>query len=182
MALAPARSQHSRHQRDFLNSGGVFRMVLEHKYETGELVRPEDYVHQDYPKALNISLGVREVSRATDMLRGKDVVVYEWTEKREVFADLVVQDAAEEAATLAAVIKAKEMGLEIDPMWDAAQLRQIVKQAAPEAHAVAEPEGDDLKAQVATLATELAELKAQREPKRSRAAPSPPSPLLAETE
>jgi hypothetical protein len=129
-ATAPAPRFQRNQQAEFLARGGIYKMILEAKYDSGELLPPEHYVHQDYPKALNVRLGIREIPRSTEAIRGGQLIVREWIEKREVVADLIVADKAEETATLEAVRLAREMGLEIDPEWNAETLRWTVKQAA----------------------------------------------------
>jgi hypothetical protein len=52
-------------QTEFLSPGGSSMMALQKKIAAGELYPPGQYVHQDYPKALNLSLGVRELDFST---------------------------------------------------------------------------------------------------------------------
>jgi hypothetical protein len=109
-------------QTDFLAKGGTLQRVLAAKYKSGELSRI--YIFREFPKALNISLGHEEVERSTEVGNGDRKVA--WKERREVFANLVVQNPDEEDETLAAVDRAAELGIAIGADWTAERLREVV--------------------------------------------------------
>jgi hypothetical protein len=140
-------------QANFLSSGGVLQMALTKKYKTGELSRV--YEFQEYPKALNIPLGEEEVECSTEV--GNGSVKKHWTETRQIIADLVVHDRAEEAATLAAIERADDLGIEIGRDWTAPRLRDAVAQAE---RAATQPRSieDRKAARIEALRRELAAL------------------------
>jgi hypothetical protein len=113
----------NREQAAFLSTGGVLRQVLEHKYEKGELVRPEDYQFAEYPKCLNLPLGTREIPRATETVKG---VTLQWTEVGEAIAPMPVRDADEEAAVREAFAVAQDLNIEIEEDWSPERLLEVV--------------------------------------------------------
>ena len=124
-----ASPMQTRQQRDYLMSGGPYRMVwaqMGHRRAGAarELRAPGlPPSAQRLPRRSGVPLPSRKPSAAANW------TVLEWVERRKVIADLIVGDEDEEVATLAAVDRAREIGLEIDPDWTAEMLRRLVKQA-----------------------------------------------------
>jgi hypothetical protein len=149
-------------QTEFLQRGGTMRIALGKKYKSGEL--SPDYVFREYPKCLNLSCGERQVPWETETVKG---VTLRGSDLREMIALMRVEDAEEEEATRAAYDLARELDIEIEPSWDAATLRLVVKQhsasrraaARVAAQTPAEVDAEAAKAaRVAALRAELADL------------------------
>ena len=146
-------------QTEFLQKGRALRLALGAKYKAGEL--SPNYEFREFPKALNLSCGERQVPWETETVKG---AVLRGSDLREMVALMVVGDAEEEEATRAAYDLAHEMGVEIDPRWDAATLRQVVKQQSRRAsgRVVQRPAGVDVEAakaaRIAALRAELADV------------------------
>jgi hypothetical protein len=154
-------------QEEFMQRGGTPRIALGKKYKSGEL--SPDYEYREFPKCLNLSCGMRDVPWQTETVKGATL---HGVETREMIAIMRVEDAEEEADTRAAYDLAREMGVEIEPSWDAATLRQVVKQhstsrraaARVAAQTPAEVDAEAAKAsRIAALQAELAELTALTE-------------------
>ena len=119
---------------------------------------------REYPKCLNLSCGMRDVPWTTETVKGATL---RGVEPREMIALMRVEDAEEEEATRAAYDLAGELGMEIEPSWDAATLRLVVKQHSASRRAAAriaaqtpaEVDAEAAKvARIAALQAELAEL------------------------
>lgn len=161
-------------QTEFLSRGGSAMMALQKKFASGEIPRPGLYVHQEYPKALNLSLGVRQIDMQTETIKGATI---SWTERREVTWPAVVQNEAEEAEVLGAFDRAEELDVEIDPAWSAAQFLQIVQQtsAAAKSGNRRPLTADERKsARIAELQAELAALTGDGNPVAAREPPAKP--------
>ena len=110
---------------------------------------------------MNLPCGERQVPWETETVTG---AVLRGSDLREMVALMVVGDAEEEEATRAVYDLAHEMGVEIDLRWDAATLRQVVKQQSRRAsgRVVQQPAGVDVEAakaaRIAALRAELADL------------------------
>ena len=62
MALNPIQKG----QIEFLARGGWYELPMMQLREKGLLAEEGTYIHQEYPKALNLSLGVREFPCSTE--------------------------------------------------------------------------------------------------------------------
>ena len=163
-------------QAEFMTRGGVLQVALTKKFKSGELSRT--YVHQEFPKCLNIPLGTEAIDRETEIGNGSRKI--HWTETRQIVADLVVQDRVEEADTLDAIERADELGIAIDPTWTAARLRDVVAQA--ELAGVQPRTVEDRKAaRIEALRRELAALEGGDAAEAEGAAPPAANPLLFAT-
>lgn len=85
------------YQRNFLQGGGIYRNALTQGYKNGTLVRPSEYVFQEYPKYLKLSKGFEDVQHETENVKGKTIT---WTVREELFDEVIVNDAAEEAKVM----------------------------------------------------------------------------------
>lgn len=120
-------------QNRFLNEGGVFAQPLAAKYDSGEL--SPDYVYNEYPKMLRISQGVQEIPGSTETIKG---TVLTWTERREVFQEIVVNSEEEEDRVLSGgktsdqieldrqelIVRCRAQGVKVDPSWTSVRLRR----------------------------------------------------------
>jgi hypothetical protein len=145
-------------QAEFLRRGGILELPLNMLREKGILPEEGSYVYQEYPKALNLSLGVQEFPLQTETCQGKTI---SWTEHREVIAPMVVESEAQEDAVRAAFERAQELGITVQAHWPAALLlhtvgvaeRPKVNRSGPR------PTPEQIKAErVARLKAELATL------------------------
>jgi hypothetical protein len=112
---------------EFLRTGGIYRMPLRQLYEKGILTPVTERI--EYPKALNLSLGVKEFARATEAIEHGQVITKRWVERREVVAAATVSDSEEESATLAAFALAPGLGVQIEEDWTAERIRYQVSLA-----------------------------------------------------
>lgn len=160
-------------QTTFMNAGGIFAQVLAKKRDNGEL--PEEYVYHEYPKMIRISEGFQDVECSTETIRGK---VVEWTEHREIFKDIIVQNEDEEERVLSGgktsgqieeerqelIARGRAQGLKIDPSWSAVRLRRELGDALDAAPvdemAALEKRLGDLK-KMAEMRAEIERLQAQ---------------------
>ncbi len=131
--------------------------ILEQKRESGEL--PREYVYQEYPRMLHISKGVQRFDRQTEVIRGREIAVREWTEDIEVFEEVVVGSEAEEEAVLAGgrteaqveaerqelIVAARGRNIQVDPTWGLVRLQRELG-AAPSSETI-----DALRTKVADL-------------------------------
>lgn len=155
-------------QRTFMQNGGIYAGILQAKYDAGELVPPEKYEWQEYPKMLRISRGTERVVKTTLRIRGKEEIPYEWEEDVEVFDDIIVNSEAEEERVLNGgksdaqveeerqdlLTQCKQRGITADASWPLFRLQQALG-AAPTGAEV-----ETLRAKVAHL-EEVAALKAK---------------------
>lgn len=151
-------------QRQFMMTGGIYAPVLQKKYDSGELVPPEKYQYQEYPKLVRISRGIQRVERHTELIRGRDIVPHDWVEEVEQFSDILVNSEAEEERVLNGgkseaqieqerqelFTQCKQRNIHADPSWSLLRLQRELG-AAPSREAV-----DALQARVAQLETEAA--------------------------
>jgi hypothetical protein len=142
-------------QTEFLQRGGGAMMGLRKLRDSGQI--PEVYAFIEFPKALSLSLGIREIDFSTETVKG---TIARWTEKREVFASPVVASEAEEEATLEAFRLASELDIEVAPEWTAQQLRETVARAEKALKAKNAPKSDPQKIKADRIAALKAELAA----------------------
>lgn len=162
-------------QRTFMNNGGVYAGILQAKYDSGELVPPERYEHQEYPKMIRRKLGKMVVTKTTMRIRGKEELPYEWDEEEEQFEDILVRSEAEEERVINGgkseaqieaerqdmIAECKRRGLHVDPSLTYLQLQRQLGTAPSLA------EVETLQARVqqleqeAALRARIAELEAQ---------------------
>jgi hypothetical protein len=176
MALNPIQKG----QTDFLMRGGWYELPMMQLREKGLLAEEGTYIHQEYPKALNLSLGVREFPCSTEDHKGRTLT---WTEQREVVAPMIVQNEDEEDAVRAAFDRAEELGIAVQPDWAPALLPHAVRLAeTPKPHRNApRPTPEQVVAErIAKLKAELAVLEPPAEDPEAEAAlavpPAAPTP------
>jgi hypothetical protein len=128
-----ARTDIQHGQTQYLLRGGPFEMPLQMLYKSGVL--QEDYVYREYPKMLRLSQGVQDVERSTEDCKGR---VINWTERKEIFQEIVVHSEEEEERVLAGgktsveleqerlglLQRCRSMGIHADPSWSAIRLRR----------------------------------------------------------
>lgn len=146
-------------QRRFMNDGGIYAGILQAKYDSGELVPPEKYEFQEYPKMIRISRGMATVQKSTLRIRGKEELPHEWEEEVEQFEEHIVNSEAEEERVLNGgksdaqvaeereelFTRCKQRGLSVDRSWPLFRLQQALG-TAPTASEV-----EDLRQKVADL-------------------------------
>jgi hypothetical protein len=176
MALNPIQKG----QIEFLTRGGWYELPMMQLREKGLLAEEGGYVHQEYPKALNLSLGVREFPMQTEDHKGRTLT---WTEQREVVAPMVVQNEDEEDAVRAAFDRAEELGIAVQPDWAPALLLHAVRLAEtpkPRRNAPRPTPEQIVAERIATLKAELAALEPPAEDlgsvESAEAAPPPAPP------
>jgi len=149
----------SRAQTNFLMQGGVFQAALAKMQEAGTLAA--DYVYHEYPRMVRLSRGVQEVERHTETCDKRSIT---WTERKEVFEDIIVNSEEEEERVLSGgktsaqmederqglIQRARNLGIPADPKWSAVRLRRELGDALD-----APAPGDDM----AKLEAELANLR-----------------------
>lgn len=149
----------SRSQNMFLQQGGVYQFALANMYESG--IFPSEYVYHEYPRLVRLSRGVQEFERHTETCDKRTIT---WTEKKEVFEDIIVNSEEEEERVLSGgktssqmederqglIQRCRTMGIPADPAWSAVRLRRELGDALD-----APAPGDDM----AKLEAELANLR-----------------------
>jgi hypothetical protein len=158
----------ARHQQAYLLAGGPLSGVLEQKYESGELSR--EAPHLEYPKWIHTPIGIREYERRTEVIQGNSVVLKEWTEQRDETCDVLVEDADQEEQAHAAIARAAELGLDLQPNWKFSDLLSEVALAERVAGGTARPRpvhssgspGDRALVRVKELEREMLELTAAK--------------------
>lgn len=149
-------------QMQFLQAGGVLRMVIASKMEKGEM--PKVYEYQDYPKHVVFDEGVEEIDCQTDMIQGRGEVTKHWTEKRRKFRVVVVNSEEEEERVLSGgkpsaeiemerqslIARGRGLGLRIDSSWSTVRLRRELGEKL---------DNDQPANQMETLERKLADLK-----------------------
>lgn len=187
MALNPIQKG----QTDFLMRGGAYELPLMQLREKGLIPEVGAYVHQEYPKALNLSLGAREFPMQTKDCESR---VLTWSETREVIVPMIVQNEAEEDAVFDAFERAQSLGIAVHADWTPALLLHAVSLAdmpKPRRN-VPRPTPEQVVAdRIAKLKAELAALDpvealeaeaapaAPHPPKRNRAATVADLPVVA---
>lgn len=184
----------SQAQRTFMMNGGIYASILQKKYDTGELVPPERYQYQEYPKLVRIPLGTERVKKHTEVPRGRDQTLVEWEEDVERFRDVLVNSEEEEERVLNGgksasqieqerqdlLVQCKQRHISADPSWSLLRLQRELG-AAPSKDAV-----DALQARVAQLETEaslkerIRELEAQLAGDKEAPKPMARNPEAAE--
>lgn len=120
-------------QNAYLMRGGPYELALLTHRKSGFLAR--DYTFHEYPKMLRISRGVEEVQRQTETCKGATI---SWSEKKEMFDEIVVHSEAEEERVLGGgrtsaqleeerlglLTKARGLGIPADPTWTSVRLRR----------------------------------------------------------
>ena len=162
-------------QDNFLRQGGCYQIGLAYLRKRGEIPRAGQTPYREYPKMLRFSKGFQEFPRQTTTCE-KEIV--KWTEKKEVFEEIIVHDEAEEERLLAggktsAQIEDERQALfrrctasniRADPSWTSVRLRRELGDVMDA------PPGDEMAALTAKLAqlkemarmrAEIAELEAQ---------------------
>jgi len=123
-------------QAQFLERGGPMQGIMDAKIASGEL--NFNYVYREYPKHIRRSLGMKTVTRYTDMIRGREVIPHSWDETFEDFETLTVHSEEEEESIIsggmsAAAIEAQQLdlqqqarmrGIQVDPAWSSIRLRR----------------------------------------------------------
>lgn len=136
MALNPILSG----QIDFMRRGGPLEMGLRHLRDRGLLPEDDDYVFQPYPKMIRISKGIQEIPRQTTTC---DKQIVHWTDRREVFDEIIVGSEEEEERVLSGgrtstELEEERLGLlqrcrtarlQVDPGWTAVRLRRELGEA-----------------------------------------------------
>lgn len=161
-------------QKQFMNSGGIYAGILEAKYTSGELVRPENYQWAEYPKAIRISKGMKTVHRTTTAIRGKNEVDVEWDEEVEDFEDHIVHNEQEEEAVKTggksqAQLEAERQqmindlrgrGIQVDPTWSYVRLQREMGAMPPREAVEALARKVEVLEREAALKARIAELEA----------------------
>ena len=112
---------------------------------------------------LHLSLGVREIERETETIKGKRLT---WMDRREAFFEPVVTSKADERTVIADFACAKVLNLEIDPAWSLEHLRREISLAEEPEAAPVEPTPELTPSdadRIAALKKELADLQALEE-------------------
>lgn len=162
-------------QDNFLRQGGCFQIGLAYLRKQGQIPRAGQTPFHEYPKMLRFSEGFQEFQRQT-LTCDKETV--KWTEKREVFRDIVVYDEREEERLLAGgktsaqieeerqtlIRRCTANNISVDPSWTSVRLRRELGDAMDA------PPADEMGAltaklaqlkQMAAMRAEIAALEAQ---------------------
>lgn len=162
-------------QRNFLSRGGVFAGILEEKRNKGEMVRPEDYQYQEYPKYIRIPRGTKTVKRVTTAIRGKNEVDVEWDEEVELFDEHIVNNEADEEAVLSGgksaaqleqersemIASLRSRGINVDPTWTTVRLQREMGAMPPREAVEALAAKVEVLEREAALRARIAELESQ---------------------
>jgi hypothetical protein len=167
---------------NFLLQGGVYRIGLNQMRKDGRL--PRHPVHLEYPKMLRISEGIQEFERETETCRNTTI---RWTEKKEVFREIIVESEEEEERVLSGgkssaqleqdrqllIQRCHNLSIPVDPNWSAVRLRRELGDKLDE------PAEKDPVSKMAALENELAmlrkmaDMQAEIERLRSSLQPAP---------
>lgn len=135
----------------FLSQGGLLVHALRDKRkqtnfgDKSYLVPPGKYEHQEYPKIILASKGVRKIDRFTEDINKKRI---EWVEEKEAFDEILVFSEEDEERVLAGgktsaamederqtlIRRCRAQGIKTDPNWSALRLKRELgeKMDAPE--------------------------------------------------
>lgn len=121
-------------QSEFLARGGVLQLALRSKMKSGEI--QQSYTFHEYPKALRIPTGHRDVEHVTEDVKGRTLI----TVKKDVpqYDEYIVHSAEEEERVLAGrqtdaqmederqelIRRCKHEGIKVDVSWSAVRLRR----------------------------------------------------------
>lgn len=120
-------------QTMFLSMGGCAQRALVAGMKAGYIQR--SYEYKEYPRSLRISKGVQEIERTTETCRNQ---ILKWTEKKEIFEDIVVANEQEEERILAGgltssqieeqrqslILRCQSKGITVDRAWSTVRLRR----------------------------------------------------------
>ncbi len=158
----------ARSTQRFLMDGGWMQIGIQRLIEKGLMADPDKYEHQEYPKIIRISHGVKPAEMTTEDHRGR---VISWVQQKEHFEDIVVHSEEEEDRVLSGgktsvqieeerqhlITRLRGRGAKVDPTWSMLRLRRELGEELDK------PDTDELGELQAKLAKleEMAEMRAK---------------------
>lgn len=169
-------------QTAYLMQGGPYALPLAQLREKG--IIPESYEYHEYPKILHLNERWVDQDRAVSRIVGKETITEMVTERVKVYDSVTVNSAEEEERVLnggkpsavleeerqGLLLRAKQLGLKVDPAWTLVRLRRELGEEMDKPEASPADEMARLEAELATL-RKMQDMQAEIEALKAKIAP-----------